>query len=145
MATRKHGVRSREKGRKYEQKIVQKLRAAGFVSAARNLSQSRTAKAEGPDIVGVHGVWLELCHAKNADPKRKHAQAVTDSAGDGRRPVVVWRRDGFLKDQVTVSIADLDALLLRLPQDLLRLPQDLLLVTMDLDDFLAALRRERGL
>lgn len=140
MATRKHGTRSREKGAEYERKIVKKLREAGFVSAKRNLSQSRTAKAEGPDIVGVPGVWLELCHAKEAYPEKKHAQAVADAdawLGDRGRPVVVWRRNGFLKDQVTVSAKDLFALCFLVPNDTL--------VTMDFDAFVEILRRERGL
>ena len=139
MATRKHGARSSEKGAEYERKIVKKLHEAGFVSAKRNLSQSRTAKAEGPDIVGVHGVWFELCHAKNADPRKKHAQAVSDAEGFdawSASPVVVWRRNGFLKDQVTLSVGSLRALC---PS------ASATLVTADLDDFLWMLRTERGL
>lgn len=102
-AKRSHGKRSVEKGKAYERKIVNVLKAAG-IECERNVAQSRSAKREGCDIEGTPW-WIELTHAKAADPVAKWEQALADAGEADRRPIlVIWRRDGFHGDLATMSM-----------------------------------------
>lgn len=104
MAKRTPGKTAVEKGKAYERKIVNVLKAAG-IDCKRNVAQSRSAKREGCDIEGTPW-WIELTHSKAADPVAKWEQAEVDQAdgGDVRPILVIWRRDGFRGDLATMSI-----------------------------------------
>lgn len=103
MAKRTPGKTAVEKGKAYERKIVNVLKAAG-IECKRNVAQSRSAKREGCDIEGTPW-WIELTHAKAADPEAKWEQAFADQDGGDMRPIIViWRRDGFRGDLATMTI-----------------------------------------
>lgn len=97
------------KGKAFERSVVRILRDAGL-DVRRNVSQSRSAKREGPDILGIP-VWLELCHSKQADPRKKWDQALADQtyshAPSYTWPiVVVWKRDGMREIQASATLGE---------------------------------------
>ena len=89
------GAGRRAKGAAFEREIADALRRI-WPDARRNLSQTRSAKQEGGDVLGVSPYHVE-CKRGVATIQSAMRQACADSqsatAADGNVPVVVSRQD----------------------------------------------------
>jgi hypothetical protein len=80
-----NGKRSRSKGHAWERAVSDALRAI-WPDARRNLSQTRSARREGPDILGVpQGLWIECkCGGPAARPHVALENAAVDAVAQQR-------------------------------------------------------------
>ena len=109
------GALSRRKGASFERAVVRDLQDAG-IGCRRNTGQAGSASVQGCDIEDTDW-WIELTHAKAANPAAKYEQAVRDQeagayeTGEWRPIVVIWKRDGMRETLATMQVcAMLDAL-----------------------------------
>lgn len=73
------GKLARAKGAQFERDVVNAFKAV-WPEARRNLSQTRTARREGADVLGVP-FWAELKCGKRIDLDEALAQAERDALG----------------------------------------------------------------
>ena len=73
------GTMQRNKGRRAEQLIVNRLKDAGFESAARNLNQTRES---GYDITGLEPFAIEIKDHKKLCVPQWWQQTTDNAAGD---------------------------------------------------------------
>lgn len=109
------GKPSRDKGRRFEQRIATDLRVAFPAAIVRRSSQAYGAYepdvvVEGEAPLMVRRLWLELTDGAHPDPGVKLAQAERDSerASPGAwLPVVVWHRTGERTTWATLRLGTL--------------------------------------
>lgn len=98
------GLKSRRKGRAFEQKIARELRVRWPDVVVRRASQAE--RAYEPDVFVQGGpslfadLWLELHDARNPRVLDKLEQAERDSGS--REPIVIWHRLGERTIQATM-------------------------------------------
>lgn len=119
------GLMQREKGKRFERDIADRLRKRWPEAIVRRASQAE--RADNPDVFAqghpvLERLWLELQDARQPTPLAKLAQAERDAAawvgarGRGVRwPVVVWHRLGERTTWVTLRLAVLLDLVAPLP------------------------------
>lgn len=95
------GRQNRARGQAFEREVAKAL-AAVWPEARRNLSQVRTAKKEGGDILGTPIYW-ECKSGKNPDLAAAWAQAMDDS-GTNRPMAIVYRRGRSLMVYSVVQV-----------------------------------------
>lgn len=99
-------INGRQKGKAGELELAKYLRENGFDEAKRG--QQFRGGGDSPDVVGLPGCHVECKRVEQGNLYTWLDQARRDSAGTGRLPVVVHRRnrrewvailplDGFLK------------------------------------------------
>ena len=85
------GKQNRARGQAFERTVAKEL-AKVWPEARRNLSQTRTAKKEGGDILYAGGYFVECKSSKKVDPFSAWEAAFEDNETPG--PVVLVYRDG---------------------------------------------------
>ncbi len=88
----RRGRNARAKGHAFERFVANALKSIGYAEARRNLSQTRTARKEGPDVLGVP--WFIECTNGTKTVPSKWRQAERDRATwTVTMPIVVIKRD----------------------------------------------------
>lgn len=137
------GMKSRRKGKRFEQVIAAELR--GVFPAAEVHRSSQADRAYEPDVVSkgapvLERLWLELNDAAKPNPIAKLEQAERDITalmphGTRDLPIVVWHRIRERTVWVTTRMWVLDKL--RKPDEIAALAcATLVPVTIDFADFL---------
>jgi len=106
------GKQNRKRGQDFERLVAKEL-AKVWPEARRNLSQTRTAKKEGGDILGVP-FHAECKSGKRVDLRTAWAQAVVDS-GDSMRAVVLYKEGRQLMAMCMMPVSSLLSVFPRMP------------------------------
>ena len=86
------GAGRRLKGHRFERYIANLVGTALGREIKRSIRQSRDGGDE-PDVIAPH-IHIEAKHHKHVPLRASYAQALRDSAANGRgNPVLVWRDD----------------------------------------------------
>ena len=85
------GKHSRDKGKRFEQKIARELRDMGF--DARRGWQAREGD-DDPDVIVDLPVWIECKHHRQVNYRAAMRQAIGGAVGTDKIPLVVAKDDG---------------------------------------------------
>ncbi len=83
-------MNSRAKGKAGELELAKVLRDHGYTEARRGVQYS--GGGDSPDLVGVPGVHIECKRVESGNLYSWTRQAIRDSDGTGRMPVVAHRK-----------------------------------------------------
>lgn len=123
------GIKSRDKGARFERQIAQAFKDAGFTEAHRS-AQYCGNTGDAPDIAGLEKIHVECKAYKDTEWKDEwYAQAVRDHK-IGTMPLVAHKMDRHAP-KVRMSIKDMAVMASMYTYD-----DDVLLAEMDLDDFI---------
>lgn len=84
-------INSRDKGARFEREIASKLREYGY--EARRTAQYCGNTGDAADVVGLKGVHIECKFSQRIQIYDWMAQAKRDSEKNGRKPVVMFRKN----------------------------------------------------
>ena len=84
------GKSSRDKGKRGEREWALVCREHGY--QARRTAQNCGSSGDAADVTGLPGIHIEVKRVERLNLEDAMAQAVRDSAGTGRLPIVAHRR-----------------------------------------------------
>ena len=89
------GKAARDKGKRGEREVAERLRGAGFTEARRAI-QYNGRPGTAADVVGVPCLHIEVKRVEREAVRKWIAQAIRDAAagGKGEIPVVAHRKSG---------------------------------------------------
>ena len=131
-------VNSREKGKRGEREFAKLCRQYGY-DARR--SQQYAGGVDSADVIGLPGVHIEVKLRDTITEGDKLAfmrQAIRDSAGSGKIPIVA-HKENYRQWYITMVMQDfvhMYALATDCNVEIPRLSEDILIVTMTADAFL---------
>jgi Holliday junction resolvase len=88
-------LHSKNKGKRGERAWRDELNNNGFAGSKRDGQQGSGGSAEHPDVVApmMPGTHWEVKSTEKLNVRQAMQQAIDDSAGSGKRPVVAWKKN----------------------------------------------------
>lgn len=96
-------IRSKDKGARFERHLASRFREYGY--EARRTAQYCGNTGDASDVVGLNGLHIEAKHQEQMRLYEWMAQAKRDSAGTGKLPVVMHKKNNA-EILVTMTLDD---------------------------------------